>query len=188
MKAVTVTLLLVAMGCRSAPWIADHYFESGRYLEAAAAYRAYLAEQPDDAQRVARALFRLGLAHAVPDSPIYDPRQAVELLERLLIVDPDGPYGVEATLIRNLQRQVLSLIDEVDRRQLRIAELRAMLHGAQLDLQQAQSEFEERQETVEALTREIAALREQIRTVTAELASRQRELDRLKAIDLDRPP
>ncbi len=41
-KAVAFALLLATMGCRSAPWIADHYFESGRYLEAAAAYRAYL--------------------------------------------------------------------------------------------------------------------------------------------------
>lgn len=181
-------LTLLAMGCSSSKRIGDYYFESGRYVEAEAAYQVYLENEPEDARRIARSMYRLGVIYALPESPLYDPERAAEILDRLLSINPGGPYSSEAELIRHLQLEVVRTRDELAGDRQRIADLEQELELLEIELEETQAELGEGAEQVETLSQQIESLRGRIRGLSGELATKEQELERLKAIDLQQPP
>ena len=181
-------LLLLVLACSSAKRIGDYYFESGRYVEAEAAYQVYLDEEPQDARRIARSMYRLGVIYALPESPVYDPERAAEILDRLLSINPGGPYSSEAELIRHLQLEVVRTRDELADDRLQIQELEEELELVELELEETQVELGEGAEQVETLTQQTESLRRRIRGLSGELATKEQELERLKAIDLQQLP
>ena len=180
-------LLPLAIACSSSKRIGDLYFESGRYVEAEAAYQVYLDEEPQDARRIARSMYRLGVIYALPESPLYDPERAADILDRLLSINPGGPYSSEAELIRHLQLEVVRTRDELADDRQRIADLEQELELLEVELQEAQVELGDGAEQVETLTQQTESLRRRIRGLSGELATKEQELERLKAIDLRQP-
>lgn len=179
---------LSVLACSSSKSVGDEYFESRLYVDAATAYQAYLDNEPRDARRVARSLYRLGVIYALPESPLYDPERAAEILDRLLRINPGGPYSSEAELIRHLQLEVVKTRDELAMVRQQIEELRGELEAAELELEQTQAELGEGAEQVETLSEQIASLRGRIEVLSGKLAAKEQELERLKAIDLQQPP
>jgi tetratricopeptide (TPR) repeat protein len=183
-----VLILSTGISCGSSQGVADRYYASERYIEAAAAYQSYLDQEPSDSERMARARFRIGVIHAQPGTSLYDPEQAVAVLDRLLLIDPGGPYSTEARLLRDLQVRVLDLDRELESGRVRAAELAAELAARHAGLIEIEEAMDDSEEAVESLTAEIERLRSEIRFLSEELDRRQQELDRLKAIDLAQPP
>lgn len=91
-------------------------FEAGNYAEAAQAYQLYLQEGGALVNRD-RVLLRLGLAHALPGSLVYDWTQATSYLKQLTDAFPQSLYAREARLILALHEDLRHLQGEVERLQ-----------------------------------------------------------------------
>lgn len=181
-------LPLSVLACSSSQSVGDQHFESGLYVDAAAAYQAYLDNEPRDARQVARSMYRLGVIYGLPESPLYDPERSAEILDRLLKINPGGPYSSEAELIRQLQLQVVETREELAMDRQQIEELQGELEWMEVELEQARAELGEGAEQVATLSQQIESLRARIRVLSGELATKEQELERLKAIDLQQPP
>jgi chromosome segregation ATPase len=165
--------------------IGDRYYDSERYVEAAAAYETYLDEGVESRDDEAVTLFRLGLIYSRAESSLYDPARSMELLERSLELKPDSPYNLEARLILELARQVARLEREVVDRRRRIESLFSELSEMQEEVEKVEGQVGARQRTVETLSTEINGLRAQIDRLTLEVEQKEEELERLKAIDFE---
>lgn len=94
----------------------EHY-EAGRYDEALAAFRADSTMRQNE-----RALYRVGLLHARPGTPYYDPGLASRYLGRLVRNHPDTPYAEEV-------RSVLALLEQTRTLDRRARQLRSQLEA-----------------------------------------------------------
>lgn len=175
-------ILSVVTGCShtgGAPF--DDLFQAGRYREAVAE-----AERAGGITASEPVLYRVALAHLVPESEIHDPFRAEGLLNELLSRYPEGAHSLEARL---LVRQLAAT---------RVAgrDVRRALHAADslafelASVREARMALETRGED---RNREAAQLRARIRTLETDLqlrqgevATLQRTLDELKRIDLRR--
>ena len=88
----------------------------GDYPSAVSAYLDYLREEPNGTQRD-RALYRLGLAMALPANPSHDPSQAIAYLDQLAADYPKSSLRPEAKLIAALERDTLGLHAEIEQRE-----------------------------------------------------------------------
>lgn len=183
-----VAVLFTFLACASVGTVGDMYFESGRYREAVAAYESYLSTGSEDPERRSLTLYRLGVSYAVPGTPVHDPARSSSTLTRLLDVDPNGPYSVEARLLRDLQDETLAKRSLVDELRLEIAFLGDELDRLQGALATARSEKGEGEREVTELTDRIRGLRGEMSRLSGELEAAVEELERLKAIDLGSPP
>jgi tetratricopeptide (TPR) repeat protein len=147
----------------------DRYFESGDYASAVSAYLAYLREEPQGGHRD-RVLYRLGLALALPSNPARDPNQAIAYLDQLAADYPKSPLGPEAGLIAALERESLDLHAEMEQREQQLAAL-----NRQLDA------LKEQQGAVDQLRSDLKDREDRIHELSD-------ELEKLKAIDLQRRP
>lgn len=189
--SVLFSLALALMACQSTTRVGDHYYSSGRYPEAAAAYQVYLDAGPADKEQTTQTLFRLGVIYATPGSAAYDPQRSVEILETLIRVYPGSSYTAEAVLLRNLQLAIGDLETEVTEDRVRLTELQVDLAERETELEGLEAQLAQRDEQVAALQETIPPLRFEIRELIRELAAKQQELEqleRLKAIDLEQPP
>ena len=84
----------------------DARFDSGDWSGAAQFYDSLIAGRPDLQARILDGVrFRLGMIHANPDSSLWDPNRARELLEPLAQV-PGGAYQSEAAILLTLLQQL----------------------------------------------------------------------------------
>ncbi len=177
---LTPALVAALAACTSSRATGDRAFAAGDYPAAAAAYEGALQHDPN-ARSDALLLFRLGLAYADADTPVYEPERAVELLREVVARFPkDRAAERAAQLLPHLEREVrLEATVASERR--RVADLEAQLAKAL--------------EEAHALNAEVAAREEQLARLRAALADAQaqarrvrEELEQLKRIDLQRRP
>ncbi len=179
-----VGLTLVACVSGS-PRIGDRYYDSERYVEAAAAYERYLDEGVESRDEEAVTRFRLGLIYSRSESSLYDPARAIDLLEKSLELRPDSSYNLEARLILELVQEVARLEGEVEDRRRRIESLFAQLGEMQEEVEKVEGQVGARERTVETLSAEISGLRAKIDSLILEVEQKEEELERLKAIDFE---
>lgn len=155
-RGIAILALFGSVGCATSQF--DRHFEAQRYAEAARVFEADSSLKEKE-----RALYRIGLAYALPRSPIHQPKLAREHFEKLLTLFPGTSYRGEVG-------RLLELLGEME-------ELES--HAAKRDAE------------VKELTAEIAKLQGQARALEATLRERegqlralQEELKRLKEIDL----
>ena len=106
--------------------IAEERFARQEYAAAADAYEKFLSGRPDS-DRAETALFRLGLLHALPDSPIHDPEKAGLLLSEVLETYPDSHHSEEARLILHLLDRIDDVSEAAVQKDRRIRELSSEL-------------------------------------------------------------
>ena len=183
----------VALACAWCLWacasgsarIGDRYFDEGRYVEAAAAYESYLDEEVSNRADEALTRFRLGLIYARAFEPTFDPIRAAALLERSLELKPESDYELQARVVLDLSRNVVSLRSQVEARKGRVETLFAEITAMQERIERAEGQAGKREIEVESLSKQIAKLRSEIGTLMSQVEEKEQELERLKAIDLD---
>ena len=160
--------------------LAETHFREGEFEKAAQSYEAYLRDYPAAPNRE-RAIFHLALIHILADSSVHDPRKARELLESLAETTPHSLYGSQAGLILGLRKKSEDLQSQVTRLQVEAAELAS---GVPL----FQAEIETDKSNILALEKEIERLRVDVAEREKRIQQVERELDKLKQIDLQRRP
>jgi septal ring factor EnvC (AmiA/AmiB activator) len=159
---------LAAAGCASGTAVERH-FRAGDLTEAARAFEAdsSLHRRPD-------ALYRAGLAYAMPKSPVYDPERALSVFERLQKEHPKHPQREHVAQLQ----EFLRLTDlQQERQWSRDARLRAQ----QTEITELRTQLARERARAERLDREV-------RERDARIQALQQELAALKQIDLNRPP
>lgn len=203
LAAVTLVAALgTTAGCASAhPF--DVRFESGDYAAAARAFEADSALHDEP-----RALWRAAVIHATPSSDTYEPATARARLERLLARSPESEYAAPAAAL-------VALLEEVGRMWDALAVLREQVDSvraearevaawhAALERARPGTEAYDPQGAREALgelverhpdsrfrpaAEVVLALLENVARNRAAVAALQRQLDELKAVDLEDPP
>jgi septal ring factor EnvC (AmiA/AmiB activator) len=166
----------------------DHLFQQRRLVEAEAAYKTYLGDQPAATRQTERALYHLGLIYCLPDSPLYDPDHAQKVLQRLISDHGQSPYALQASLILALQLQIDRLREDLTSQSDRAGRLLDLLSQLENEAVQAESQMDEQEDREQRLVVQIARLRREIGRLNVELVSREEELDQIKRIDLEAPP
>jgi len=114
--------------------LGEKYFLIGDYSNAAEAYNTYLRQKPAAANRD-YVLFRLALAYAFPESPVYSAPQSMQLLQQVARL-PESQYKPEAQLLLRLLEGTDRLKADVSKRDERIKELTRELEKLkQIDMQ-----------------------------------------------------
>lgn len=108
-----VLLGAVLTACAANPF--HRQFEAGDYHSAMSTFRADSSLHDDE-----RALYRLGLLFALPESPFYDPARARETLRSLLERYPD-------TGRRDEVEHLVALLEEIQGLGSRVTDLRTRL-------------------------------------------------------------
>ncbi len=156
----------------------DRAFEAGDYAAAAAAYEGDLQRDPN-ARTDARLLLRLGLAYAEPDSAVYEPERALEVLRDVATRFPKDPYGAQATLLFPRVEREVRLAAALASERRRIADLEGQLARALEEAQALDAGVKTRDEQLARLRTSLAEAQSQLRRV-------REELEQLKRIDLQR--
>lgn len=176
---------------------AEISFRSADYAEAARLFEVCLRSNLSQEGRE-RALFQLGLAHLFPDSPIYDPQVACNLLTQVAEQVPEGPLKPSAKIIlasqgelHDLRSKVQEIEKEMETWRTHAAKLQDELQGLTVQLetlssesQVLQSHLKLRQTRIEALLRDLDRETIQRNELQAKLEQLQKEMEGLKQIDL----
>jgi hypothetical protein len=185
--AVACAALLAGLagGCAGSTF--DRHFDARRWDAAARAFDADTALHGSE-----RALYRAAVVHATPGTAVYDPQRARALLERLLEIRSSGGRSLEASLLLALLHEVerqdsarLALQREAERRIARLATEIARLED---ELRSTAERHTANMAEASQLRALAAALRTELRQRENRMQELQRELDRLKEIDLSPPP
>lgn len=102
------------------------HFRQGNYLQAIQDYEAYLKSGPQAESRD-RALYKIGLSHALTDKSDRDLPGTVMVLKQLISEFPESAYRSRAELILSLIARVEELRSDVRRRNSRINRLQEEL-------------------------------------------------------------
>lgn len=171
---------------------AETIFRSGDYAEAARLFEACLqSDLPPESRD--KALFQLALAHLFPDSPIYDPQVACNLLTQIAEQVPEGPLKPSAQIIlasqgelQDLRSKIQEIGKEVETWRTHAARLQEELQGliVQLETQSnesqlLQSHLKVRQTRIEALLRDLEKETLQRTALQARLEKLQQEMENL---------
>ena len=185
-------LTILAISCQSTvSYIGDQHYEKGRYPEAEEAYVDYLESSPADPQASSRALYRLGIIYASPDSAMHDPQRAIEILGKLVGTYPNSSYAAEAELLLDLLLDAGNLDLELQTLRSQLGQLEAELAARETDLYLMQKQLGVKEGQLSELQNRIPPLAVQIQELTRQVEAKELELeqlDRLKAIDLESPP
>ena len=166
----------------------NRYFESGDYTRAAAAYEKSLKEGEWLVEQEDQVLYRLALIYAAPDSPHKDPERARVLLHRLVDEYAESPYGLAAGLILKLQQTVADLRAAALQTERKINSLLRETAKVKRGSDRMEAEAGAQEESIQKLSRQVRRLRGEIERLAAEVADREAELQRIKEIDLAKPP
>jgi len=174
-----ITALLVT-GCATSSF--DRYFEAGQYELAAREYEADPSLVGND-----RSLYRLGLAYAVPGTPVYDPEQARDLLAQFETRFPMSKRLAEARILVGVLGEITTLRSE-------LAAGRRQRDAAAETIRRLETANTRLQDTVSVQQRRLRELREELTRLETEVEAKnaglrrlESELERLKRIDLERP-
>ena len=185
-------LTILAISCQSTvSYVGDHHYEKGRYPEAEEAYMEYLESSSPDPQASSRALYRLGVIYAAPDSAVHDPQRAIEILEKLVGTYPDSSYAAEAELLLDLLLDAGNLDLELQSLRSQLGQHEAELAARETDLYLMQKQLGVKEGQLSELQNRIPPLEAQIQELARQVEAKELELeqlDRLKAIDLESPP
>jgi len=196
--AAVLAVALVAAGCagvRGGGGLrrADDLLARGDYSGAAAAYQEALTGGVPAAEEE-RALLRLALIYALPESPLHDPARAETLLGRIAARRPAGPHGHAAALLLAQERDRRKLAADLAVERARADALVSRLEAAESATAEAAGERAAATESAEARVRERAELLRRAGELETELAQCREQIARLeselaglKAIDLDQP-
>lgn len=179
--------LLLLGGCAARSLDGDVLFAADRLEEAEVAYRTFLSKHPEDALGP-QALYRLGLIYSLPDSPLFDVERAESTLQQLAEHPEGGIYSRQASLVLSLRADIFRL-EQAARKQASLAALlENELGRLEEEAAEATTQAGQHESRARRLTSEIAYLRSQIAELTGSLEQRERELERIKEIDLGRIP
>ncbi|NWG13020.1 MAG: hypothetical protein HXY20_05735 [Acidobacteria bacterium] len=177
--AVTLPPAVPAAPPSSLLEVADGQYAEARYAEAARTYRKYLDTDASATDRD-RALFRLGMSHALSDHSPQSLREAQAQLESLLMQHSRSPHAAEARFIIELLQQTRDLRNGLRERDDRIADLQAELDGSR------KGDDKEEPTRARMLQQELEKLRTEAREKDERIKRLVDELDRLKKIDMER--
>ncbi len=184
---------LVLAGCSlRAGSRADRLFAQGDFVRAAQEYEAAREQgrrgRPED-------LFRLAVIYLSPDGGVHDPGRGEELLREVVTADVGGAYRAAASLILLARREVEEAASETDVLRGQVGQLEQDLRTREERVRRLEGSGAVLDSTIEQLQQQISQARRRLEKVLADLdASRAREaaledeLEKLKAIDLGRPP
>jgi tetratricopeptide (TPR) repeat protein len=115
--------------------LGEKYFQVGDYPRAAKAYETYLRSSVSLANQD-QALFRLALTRFLPESPVRDIPQALNLFRLLVKSFPQSPFRPQAEMILGMQAEIDRMRVDVGKRDERIQELTRELEKLkQIDMQ-----------------------------------------------------
>lgn len=188
-EAVSFLLCLTIFGCSAGPGAEGHReFSRGDFAAARGSYEAALERGVDDAE----VLLRLAIAYLL-SSP-EDPR-AAELLRRVAAEDVGGPHRPVASLLLSLQRSLVESEQEATAVRRRVAALEhelevssALVDGLRGEDKDTDVAIDELERSREQLRRRLAESRELLEAETVKVKALRAELQKLKEIDLGRPP
>lgn len=162
-------VLGAVVGCASSLQQGDRFFEARSYRDAVAAYEKALSSGLTGTH-LERALFRLALVYALPESPLHDERRSRDFLEELVGRVEAGPYRSQAARILELEELETRLSGEAESRRRQITELEeeAVAFAWRADHDKAT----------------IDELRHSLERLGGELAECREKLEKLKAIDM----
>jgi tetratricopeptide (TPR) repeat protein len=163
-------------------------FEDGDYTQAAVAFEKSLKEAEWLNEREDRVLYRLALIYASSDSPYKDPDRAQALFQRLVDDHADSPYGLAAGLILELQQKVADLREAALQTERKINSLLRQTVKVQRGSDRMEAEAGAHEESIQKLSRQVRRLQAEIERLAAQVADREAELQRIKEIDLAKPP
>jgi hypothetical protein len=179
--APALALVLALTACassRSTP--GDRAYEAGDWAGAAAAYESTLRDDPA-ARSDPRLLVRLALVYARPDTPVYEPERAVEMLRDVAQRFPRTQAGADAALLLPQLEQEVRLAAAVASAARRIVDLEGELERARQEAQALDAAARARDDQLTRLRASLAEAQVQLRRV-------RDELEQLKRIDLQRRP
>jgi hypothetical protein len=120
-----VALALPGLACVASfacsPSDLDRNFDEGRYLEVARAFEADSVLHDDEG-----ALYRTGVAFALPNSEVRDPARARQLFDRLLRLHPQTTYRQQTEWLLAFLDREEELGEEVRRLDAELEELKAI--------------------------------------------------------------
>jgi len=174
---LAAALMLVVGSCASTRF--DRLYEAGMYERAAEVYRS-----DSTLHRSERALYRAGMMHALPESPVYDPGLAREEFDRLLLLHPGTGHRARVEHLRALLEQVVRQREDAGRARTELRRLRTRLGRLGARVRRLEEELDGRQARLDTLASENRRLLELIRARADTLRRLRTELRRLKAIDL----
>lgn len=178
LPALALTLALAR--CASVRGPADRAFEAGNYAGAAAAYEDILRRDPQS-RGDARLLLRLGLAYAIPGSPVHEPAKALAVLKDVARRFPATSAGAQATVLVPQVEQQIRLTEAVAAARARIADLEGELAKVREEAHALDAATRAKDEQANRLRASLADAQAQLRKV-------RDELEQLKRIDLRRAP
>lgn len=184
-KPIRFAVTLVALGsaaCASSQF--DRHFDGRRYTEAAQVF-----EQDPSLYDNDKSLYRAGVMHALPDSPVFQPDMARNLFARLLDVFPRSAHADEA-------RNMLSLLDELNRidegaasrqheLERQITELTSELQQLKHQVTWLEDRFETQESQITDLFRIVSERLAELRQKDEDIRRLREELQRLQEIDIN---
>ena len=190
-RAVPLALLaLLGVGCSLRPQgRGDRLFARGDFAGAAAVYEEALQRGRADPEL----LFRLAVIYL--DDGGEHARRGEELLRRLVSLDVGGPYRPAASLLLSGRRELGEARAEAARLTLRVGDLESRSAEQLATIRGLRGEEESSVEAIERLQRsrlqlqqELTRAQERLVQESLKVRSLESELEKLKAIDLGRPP
>ncbi len=160
--------------------MAEESFDSGDYDAATRFYEASLKTgTPRDFQD--RALFRLGLLYGFKGQGTQDLARSQAQFQRLLQQFPKSRFRVEASVLSSLQNEVIRLNNSLEDQQVETEKLKGDLKDREGEVTKLKAG---RRDQLQEIDRYKSDLKEQ----QAKIKALTEELERLKAIDLQRRP
>lgn len=188
-----VACWLAVSSCTLLQTPGDTLFAERDFVGARDAYLAVLQNR-DDGRRVESALYHLGLIYLQPDHELYDPEAAETVLTRLTYLRPRSEYAAKASLLLALQLETAKLREAVHTHLMLRREAEETLASLREEASETEAKSEDQSKRVGQLGNRIAGLqaqivklREELEATGVELTERERELERLKRIDLGDP-
>ena len=175
--ACGVALAIGTAACATSHF--DSLYDAGRYEAAVRVYRSDTTLHHQE-----RALYRTGLMHALPGSPVYDPSLARTQLERLLTLYPNTGYRTEASRLISLLREVQNQREATSEARARVSRLSARVDTLYRRLARVEDDLDQRRAHLETLEALNERLQTDLKTREDSLRRLQTELRKLKAIDL----
>ena len=171
---------LLATACASSRL--DRMFAADQYLEIT---RTFEADSTLHGQE--RALYLAGIAYALPESPAYAPDRAMQLLDQLLSLYPEGRHAAHAGHLQQLHRELQRHEESHAAQEREVAVREASLAAMHEEVAALEDALAAETTRADGLQAEADRLSAEIARANTLVEAIQAELEALKGIDLNRP-
>jgi len=175
--AVAAGLAPLVAACAASRF--DRLYEAGMYEKAAEVYRADTTLHHREG-----ALYRSAMMHALPGSPVYDPQQAREELDRLLVLFPGTGHRASIVPLRSLLGEIVRQRRDLAAARTELRRLTGRVRSLQERVDGLEEGFEGQRAHLDSLRGENRRLIDMLRVRADTLRRLRTELRKLKAIDL----